>query len=129
MDETLVSFGSHTPEHTILTLERQEKVKSLVAQSKTEISQELGKDIVLFSYPNGSYDNRIKEAVRECGFICGLTTDYGSNGPGADLLELKRIPIGSGDTLVSFVAGLSGIRRYASGLISLLRRLKRARHG
>lgn len=122
MDKRLISFGAHTPEHTILTLENNEKIRLLILQSKQEISHQLQRDMNLFSYPNGNYNNSIKEILKENGFICGLTTNYGMNGADADLFELKRISVSSEDSLIPFIANLSGIRKYSSSLMQFLRK-------
>lgn len=109
-----ISFGSHTPEHTILPLERQQRTRTLIMESRNQIAKELGRDVDLFSYPNGSFNHWVKRIIKESGFRCGLTTDYGMNGAKSDLFELKRISISSDDSLISFIAQLSGIKKYIS---------------
>lgn len=118
-----VSFGAHTSRHTILILEKAEKAKRIILESKKQISEQLGQEIRLFSYPNGSYNSQIKEMVREAGFKCALTTNYGMNDAQADPFELKRVSIGAGDSLVHFIAHLSGIREYTSYFMGFLRKI------
>lgn len=122
MDNGLVAFGVHTPEHTILTLENPEKARRLILESKQEISAQLKRDVDLFAYPNGSYNDQIKEILKECGFKCGLTTDYGMNDANTDVFALKRMSISSDDSLIPFIANLSGIRKYTSSLMQLFRK-------
>jgi len=122
-DNGLVSFGAHTPEHTILTLEELEQARGLILESKREISGHLDRNVDLFSYPNGSYNNRIKEMLKKEGFRCALTTDCGMNNAQADLFALKRISVGAQDTLIPFIAHLSGIREYTASFMGFLRKI------
>ena len=119
----LISFGSHTPEHTILTLEDPEQASRLILESKREVSEQLQREVDLFSYPNGSYNNRIKEMLKGSGFRCGLTTNTGLNNLNTDLFELKRVSVGAGDSLIPFIAHLSGIREYSSLFLQFLRKI------
>lgn len=109
MEAGLVSFGCHTPEHAILTLEAPEKVYDLLTECREMICGHINRKAGLFSYPNGSYNHQIKENLKKLDFVCGLTTVAGLNKKDADLFELKRISIGSDDTLGSFAARLSGL--------------------
>jgi peptidoglycan/xylan/chitin deacetylase (PgdA/CDA1 family) len=46
-----------------------------------------------FAYPNGTkadFNNVTKETLKRLGFTCAVTTEFGINEPGADMLELKR---------------------------------------
>lgn len=119
----LISFGAHTPEHTILTLEEPERAERLILESKGEISRQLQKEIDLFSYPNGNYNSRIKQILKEGGFRCGLASKTGLNSPDTDLFELKRVSVGARDSLIPFIAHLSGIREYTSYFMGFLRRM------
>lgn len=111
MDAGLVSFGSHTPEHSILTLESTERVRSILIECRNRISGRISRQVDLFSYPNGSYNFKIQEILKQLKFMCGLTTVAGLNKRTNDLFEMKRISIGSDDTLSSFVVRLSGFNK------------------
>lgn len=113
MDAGLVSFGSHTPEHSILTIESPERVSNLLIECRDRIFSHISRQVNLFSYPNGSYNFQIQETLKQLKFMCGLTTVAGLNRKNADLFEMKRISIGSDDTLSSFAVRLSGFNRIA----------------
>jgi peptidoglycan/xylan/chitin deacetylase (PgdA/CDA1 family) len=89
-----VSFGAHTVSHPILTRLPLEAAVREIATSKTTIEEQLGEPVELFAYPNGGredFDEAIKEALREAGFLCAVTTLFGSNDRQTDPFELRRL--------------------------------------
>lgn len=75
-----ISFGSHTHSHVILTKVPLIKADEEIRKSKAIIENELGCEICDFSYPNGSYNDRIINLVKKAGYrsavsgINGLST-------------------------------------------------------
>lgn len=55
-----------------------------------------------FAYPFGDYNETAEEAVREAGFLCAFTTEYGKVAPGDDPLLLPRIRINLGMSAEEF---------------------------
>jgi peptidoglycan/xylan/chitin deacetylase (PgdA/CDA1 family) len=93
MSRHAVSFGSHTVSHPILSTLTTEKANREIADSKAIIERELGRPVTTFAYPNGTehdFTNGTKNLLREAGYVCGVTTLYGSNGTAQDLFELRR---------------------------------------
>ena len=88
-----VDFGSHTLSHPILAKLPAKRVLEEIRESRTEIEQRLGKPVQTFAYPNGGrmdFDEFTKQAVREAGYLCAVTTLFGTNTVGSDLFELRR---------------------------------------
>jgi peptidoglycan/xylan/chitin deacetylase (PgdA/CDA1 family) len=50
----------------------------------------LGREVDLFCYPNGGFDERIKRFVGEAGYKAAVTTNLGFNNASSDLLALNR---------------------------------------
>lgn len=94
----LISFGAHTEMHNIMTRITKEEVLQEIEISKKKIEEKLKTKCLLFAYPNGQKDdfnNEIKDAVKNNGFLCAFTTISKFNEYCTDPYELGRFPIGS----------------------------------
>jgi len=100
VDGNIPSFGAHTCSHCNLTSVSLEDARKEIAESKHIIEKEIGKEVKFFSYPYGRYNERIKQIVKENGFVGAVTINYGENGLESDLFALKRI--GVNDSLWMF---------------------------
>jgi peptidoglycan/xylan/chitin deacetylase (PgdA/CDA1 family) len=118
----LVSFGAHTVSHEILSMVPEEIMRSEIADSQREIETCLKEPVRHFAYPNGTqsdFNEDVKKVAAEL-FDCALSTMEGTNSPGADLYELKRIGIGNDIKLWKFKLVLSGFRDIIARLKSTL---------
>ena len=104
-----IELGAHTVHHPILSLtDEQEKE---IAGSLKRLEEELGQAPTTFAMPNGGrddYDQETLDILRRLGFRAACTTRRGSNAPGCDLLELRRIGVGS-DSIFMLSARLAGL--------------------
>ena len=91
----LISFGSHTATHRILTMLPKEEVKEELIKSKEDLISRSVVDpsFIAFSYPNGNYNEDICQMVKEAGYTLAVTTKKGWNHKGLDPFILKRFPI------------------------------------
>lgn len=91
----LVSYGSHTASHRILTTLSRDEVREELERSRARLLAEdaADPDFIPFCYPNGEQDAGIAAAVREAGYGVAVTTAGGWNGRGDDPFLLKRIAI------------------------------------
>lgn len=55
-----------------------------------------------FAYPYGDYNDNCVQAVKDAGFKCAVTTEYGRAKPGDDPLLLPRVRMSMGQSLESF---------------------------
>jgi peptidoglycan/xylan/chitin deacetylase (PgdA/CDA1 family) len=88
-----IAFGSHTVTHPILSRLPLKQVRREITQSKEIIERKLGSPITAFAYPNGSeldFNNCTKALLRDAGYKCAVTTQFGSNDFNQDLFELRR---------------------------------------
>jgi len=89
----LISFGSHTVTHLILTRCGADRAREELVQSRRRIEAETGAPCRLFCYPNGQvgcFDAATKLMLQEAGYACGITTVSGTNDRASDVFELKR---------------------------------------
>jgi peptidoglycan/xylan/chitin deacetylase (PgdA/CDA1 family)/glycosyltransferase involved in cell wall biosynthesis len=70
-------IGAHTLTHPHLTLLNDEDVLHELRESRKRIERELQTKVVSFAYPYGTYDDRIKDLVKQTGFEFGIATDSG----------------------------------------------------
>jgi peptidoglycan/xylan/chitin deacetylase (PgdA/CDA1 family) len=91
----LISFGSHTANHQILTTIEDSEIKKELHLSKQKlITEKVVNEVdVPFCYPNGNYNEEIAKIVKEAGYTSAVTTKKGWNSIQADPFTLKRIGI------------------------------------
>lgn len=93
----LVTFGSHTHSHVILSRCDAAHAARELRESKAIIENRLGVACEEFCYPNGrrgDFNAATGALVRDAGFRSALTTVYGRNPRGADPFELRRYNLG-----------------------------------
>lgn len=89
LDPALVSVGSHTMTHPILTTLTGAQAQAEICDSRELIERRLGRPAGLFCYPNGDVDPVAREAVRRH-YRAAVTTQRGSVVPGCDRFRLPR---------------------------------------
>lgn len=91
----LVSFGSHTAGHPLLTtLTEDEAQHELIKSKQVLLAQKVvTPEFISFCYPNGNYSERLSAMVREAGYHLAVTTHNGWNHGGANPYTLKRISV------------------------------------
>lgn len=70
-------IGAHTLTHPHLTQLSDEEALHEICESRDRIEDALQTRVVSFAYPFGSYDERVRELVRQAGFEFGIATDAG----------------------------------------------------
>jgi len=94
----IVSFGSHTKSHRILTTVSEDGVRDELTRSRKKLIEEgaVSPSFIPFAYPNGNFTDRIAEMVEESGYHVALTTQKGWNQVArerGEFYKLKRIGI------------------------------------
>ena len=91
----LITFGSHTVSHKILTTLADEEINDELMKSKEKLISEdvVDPSFIYFCYPNGNYNERIAGMVKEAGYNVAVTTSHGWNLRNADPFQLRRIGI------------------------------------
>lgn len=86
----LVEFGAHTVSHPILTKVSTERVEYEIRQSKAIIEQKLVAKVKYFAYPNGDYNQNIKNMVKKAGYSEACTTYRSPEEVKGDIFALSR---------------------------------------
>ena len=113
----LVSIGSHTHSHVIMSRCEPARAADELRVSKQIIEQRLGARCELFCYPNGrrgDFNGSTKGLLQAHGFSSALTTVYGNNARGADVFELRRYNLGKPMMTGEVAVRLSGLMELGS---------------
>jgi peptidoglycan/xylan/chitin deacetylase (PgdA/CDA1 family) len=106
----LISFGSHTHTHPILSRCSVARQQAELLKSR-EVLREHFDRADLFAYPNGTesdFSGETKKLLIELGYTCALTAIRGLNAHTSDLYELRRIDNGAGTAFSDLQVGLLG---------------------
>ena len=93
LDQNLITLGSHTLSHPILTTLNAEEMELEVVESRRCLERRLQRKVNFFCYPNGAYDKRAYQLVQKT-YRVAVTTESGviDGNQGLDLHRLPRIP-------------------------------------
>jgi peptidoglycan/xylan/chitin deacetylase (PgdA/CDA1 family) len=98
--KTLLRAGweldSHGQTGADLTTLSDEELDAEVTGARRALQRDFAAKVEFFSYPQGRFDERIKQSVEAAGFLGAATLDEGLATPD-EPYELKRIPIKNGD--------------------------------
>lgn len=107
-----VELGGHTVNHVILSRLDLDGARVEIGHCRERMVTELGEGAGrTFAYPFGrrwDYHADAKRAVRDSGFELAVNTHAGTNGRGADELELRRLPVDDATSLHLLVAEACG---------------------
>jgi peptidoglycan/xylan/chitin deacetylase (PgdA/CDA1 family) len=119
-----MEIGGHSRTHTRLAQIETSELESETAQCKKEIEDALGGRITSFSYPYGSYNAAVMDAVRRAGFERACTTENGSAFEGGRAFSIRRLAVTADNTLSDFARKLFLLNDHA-GIRGLVRSARR----
>ena len=95
LKSSLITFGSHSVNHPILTSLSEHQVMEELSHSRQKLIDEgvIDKSFCAFCYPNGSFNRHIARLVEHTGYHVAVTTDFGWNQRKANKYTLCRIGI------------------------------------
>jgi len=88
----IVSWGAHGETHHSLADIPLPEAQREISGSREELERILGRDVRLFCYPDGKYNDELRRLLADQGFSAACATGRDLNRSGADLFALKRIP-------------------------------------
>jgi peptidoglycan/xylan/chitin deacetylase (PgdA/CDA1 family) len=96
LDPAIVTIGSHTLTHPILSRSPSEQVEPEVAESRRVLEQQLQRTVDFFAYPNGDENEFVRDCVRRH-YRAAVTTIEHWVRPGSDPFRLPRVnaPLGT----------------------------------
>lgn len=89
-DIPLVSFGNHTMNHVIMTNCTDNEMKMEIALSQAKLKEWTGKEVKYFAYPNGDFNEKVIDFVKESGFSLAVTTQKDFIKLNSNIYELPR---------------------------------------
>lgn len=93
-DSGLVTIGSHaTGPDPLIKIKSDKELKSQIFDSRRILTQKLGKMANVFSYPEGMFNEKIRNMVIACGYKAAVATSPGKKYPNDDVFALKRLRI------------------------------------
>jgi len=90
LDPSLITVGSHTLTHPILTTLTPAQAAVEIHESRRCLETKLGRPVEYFCYPDGAYDDSIVQMVQES-YRAAVTAVAGFVRAGDDLHRLRRI--------------------------------------
>lgn len=103
LDPALITLGSHTSFHPILTTLPPDAQRDQLVGSRKLLEERLGRPVRTFCYPNGDHDPQVVTQVRNA-YDIAVTTVPGYVGDNPDPVRLPRIA--AGDTRSLFLRRL-----------------------
>lgn len=85
-----IEFGSHAKTHRDLRSLSPGQLGEELAGSKRKMEQELGTTITTLSYPFGLYDERVKQAARDAGYLSACSLSPKMKNSNIDYYALRR---------------------------------------
>lgn len=101
-----MEIGSHTVNHTDLSMAPEAVVTNEVRQSKSQLEDLLGTPITSFAYPYGRYNAGAIAAVNDTGYQFACSVEPGRARPQTERLLLRRVTVFSHDSLSTFARKL-----------------------
>jgi peptidoglycan/xylan/chitin deacetylase (PgdA/CDA1 family) len=110
MAKNNIKFGGHTRTGAYLPSVKDDALIHEIAGSKADIENQLGLEVLYFCYPQGGFNNRVKEVVKNAGYKAAATTNRGFDMLNKDVYEINRIKVTDSDMTkpLNFKLKLSG---------------------
>ncbi len=111
LDRAGHEIGSHSVSHPILVGLKSDRLLAELGGARRAIGAWIDSPVRSFCYPNGDFDDRVVEAVRQAGYDSACTTRRGLNRAGDDRLTLRRrfITDANSGTTLAFASETLGV--------------------
>lgn len=103
-----IDIGLHSMTHRRLTGLNYNEITEEIINAKTKLESYINKQVNLFSYPHGTFNNAIIDMLKVNGFIGACCSIMGKNDSSVNLYQLKRTEIVRDDTIFEFKKKLNG---------------------
>jgi peptidoglycan/xylan/chitin deacetylase (PgdA/CDA1 family) len=90
LDPAVITLGSHTLTHPILTSLSPASLERELGESRRALERKLGRAVEQFAYPNGDFDDAVLACARRH-YPVAVTVEEGFVATGADPLRLARV--------------------------------------
>jgi peptidoglycan/xylan/chitin deacetylase (PgdA/CDA1 family) len=123
LPEALVTIGSHTLTHPMLTRIEEERAREEIVNSRSKLEQMLNRKVSLFSFPFGDFNEQLVQICREAGYEYVFTTLPGFAFSGSDEFAVGRIRVDPTDWPLEFRLKLAGAYRWLPLAFSVKREI------
>lgn len=96
-------IGGHAADHVPLDTLTPAELESQVSLCRSTLAEILQSPLLIFAYPHGRHDMRVRAALRRNGYLAGYTTATGRNGYGTDPYQLRRVEPKGWDDFPAFL--------------------------
>lgn len=111
MDKNDFEIGSHTISHPRLSECNEETLCKEIFNSKKQLEEMIGKEILYFSFPHGKqsdFSEYARDVVKKAKYECNFSAYGGLNSPRDNVFDIKRIGIPESPSLTFFKAWIEG---------------------
>jgi peptidoglycan/xylan/chitin deacetylase (PgdA/CDA1 family) len=122
----LVSIGSHTMTHPLLTALGEDEARREITESRARLESLLGRPIQEFSFPFGGFNEALVELCREAGYRRVYTTLPGFAFEHGDEFVVGRVRVDPSDSYLEFRLKVAGAYGWLPAAIRWKRRLRAA---
>lgn len=93
-DSGLISVGSHAlgPE-PLINIKSEGEIRKQIFESKKALEKKLGNPVFVFSYPEGRFNDKITQLVKDAGYKFAVATNPGKKIRDTDIYALKRLRV------------------------------------
>jgi peptidoglycan/xylan/chitin deacetylase (PgdA/CDA1 family)/glycosyltransferase involved in cell wall biosynthesis len=86
-----IEFGAHTLNHPVLTELPEAEARQELEQSKKNLEEQLGTEVIAFAYPYGRLSLQVKQWTADAGYRYAVAVDSGGLHLEDDCLEIFRV--------------------------------------
>jgi peptidoglycan/xylan/chitin deacetylase (PgdA/CDA1 family) len=101
LDERLITIGSHSMTHPILSNISDNEMQKEIVESRRVLEKRLQRPVEYFCYPNGAYDDRTICAVKQT-YKAAIAVECNTVTAGQDLFRLPRISAAADPELLAW---------------------------
>lgn len=122
----LVTLGSHTLTHPMLTRIPEEQAYREIAQSRQQLQSVFNREIRLFSFPFGDFNRKLVNMCKKAGYKHVFTTLPELGGGYSSQFVIGRVRVDPTDWPIEFRLKLAGAYRWLPFAFAVKRRLASA---
>lgn len=92
-----IEMGAHTVSHPLLSYEDAPSVERELRVSKQTLEEKLGNKVRAFAYPNGDWNESVRQQVAEAGYRCAFTTHPAWHDRSGNPFTISRVLLHEGN--------------------------------
>ena len=122
MSKNKIEIGAHTITHPKLTQIDEEQAKQEIKGSKMEIEIQIAKEVSLFAFPSGAYNQRLINLVKQLGFKAAIG-GVGVIQKNSSSFSISRVEVDRSINFILFKARLTKATNYYRKLENIIKKM------